>query len=171
MATSSFNFDRMFLNWFSLFCKSETGFIRCCSMILRLLEISDSLWFVICCLETFCKENDSWCICGTGKWTSIILCRVPEFDARGWFLFALVHRSFSFWGAVRLHQPDQVKHYLFGGVRSFITITGDSGFLFTLLRTRFWTCNFLFRILSSVLHLIYVNAGNFFWRDFLSTAF
>ena len=79
-----------------MFCKSETGFIRCCSMILRLLEISDSLWFVICCLETFCKENDSWCICGTGKWTSITLCRVPEFDARGWFLFALVHRSFSF---------------------------------------------------------------------------
>ena len=56
-----------FQTWFSLFCKSETGFIRCCSMILRLLEISDSLWFVICCLETFCKENDSWCICGTGK--------------------------------------------------------------------------------------------------------
>ena len=79
--------------------------------------------------------------------------------------------EFLLLGAVRLHQPDQVKHYLFGGVRSFITITGDSGFLFTLLRTRFWTCNFLFRILSSVLHLIYVNAGNFFWRDFLSTAF
>ena len=45
--------------------------------------------------------------------------------------------EFLLLGVVRLHQPDQVKHYLFGGVRSFITITGDSGFLFTLLRTRF----------------------------------
>lgn len=171
MATSSFNFDRMFLNLVFFVLQIGNGFHSLLFDDFAFAWNSDSLWFVICCLETFCKENDSWCICGTGKWTSIILCRVPEFDARGWFLFALVHRSFSFWGAVRLHQPDQVKHYLFGGVRSFITITGDSGFLFTLLRTRFWTCNFLFRILSSVLHLIYVNAGNFFWRDFLSTAF
>lgn len=67
MATSSFNFDRMFLNLVFFVLQIGNGFHRCCSMILRLLEISDSLWFVICCLETFCKENDSWCICGTGK--------------------------------------------------------------------------------------------------------
>lgn len=171
MATSSFNFDRMFLNLVFFVLQIGNGFH---SLLFDDFAFAWNFWFPLVryLLPGNILQGKRFLVhLWNGEVNFNILCRVPEFDARGWFLFALVHRSFSFWGAVRLHQPDQVKHYLFGGVRSFITITGDSGFLFTLLRTRFWTCNFLFRILSSVLHLIYVNAGNFFWRDFLSTAF
>lgn len=46
-----------FQTWFSLLCKSETGFIRCCLMILHLFEICGSLWFVICCLEHFARKT------------------------------------------------------------------------------------------------------------------
>ena len=171
MATSSFNFDRMFLNLVFFVLQIGNGFH---SLMFDDFAFAWNFWFPLVryllpgnilqgkrfLVHLWNGEvNFNNFVQGTWIWCQRL---IPLCSSTSEFLLL---------GAVRLHQPDQVKHYLFGGVRSFITITGDSGFLFTLLRTRFWTCNFLFRILSSVLHLIYVNAGNFFWRDFLSTAF
>ena len=171
MATSSFNFERMFLNLVFFVLQIGNGFH---SLLFDDFAFAWNFWFPLVryllpgnilqgkrfLVHLWNGEvNFNNFVQGTWIWCQRL---IPLCSSTSEFLLL---------GAVRLHQPDQVKHYLFGGVRSFITITGDSGFLFTLLRTRFWACNFLFRILSSVLHLIYVNAGNFFWRDFLSTAF